>query len=50
VADIPALRTGQMVDGTDTADILLVEYSDFGCFYCKKFHSEGTIKKLSEKY
>lgn len=32
------------------AQILWVEYSDLECPFCAKFHNEGTIKQVTDKY
>lgn len=39
----------EFLSGNKNKKIILVEYSDLECPYCKKFHSE-TIPKILEKY
>ena len=40
---------GEPTMGSSTAPITIVEFSDFECPYCKRFH-EGTFKQLKKTY
>ena len=39
VADVRPLRPTDHILGSPTAKVLIVEYSDFECSFCKDFHS-----------
>jgi protein-disulfide isomerase len=43
-----ATNTGEHIKGNPEAEILIVEYSDIECPFCKKFHT--TMKQLMETY
>jgi len=45
---IPALSDKDHVRGSKEADILLIEYSDLECPFCKTFHP--TTQKLTDEY
>lgn len=45
---VPPVRADDHVRGNPDAQISLVEYSDYECPYCKRFH--GTVSKLIERY
>lgn len=46
---IPAVSEADHILGNPNAPIVLVEYSDFDCPFCKKYHEE-TIQPLMDEY
>lgn len=48
VANHPALTDKDHVKGNRNAKVVLVEYSDYECPFCERFHP--TIVKISEEY
>jgi protein-disulfide isomerase len=46
--DVPGIRPDDHVRGDPDARISLIEYSDYECPYCKRFH--GTAMELLERY
>lgn len=46
--DVPAVTSADNIIGTTAADIVLVEYSDTECPFCKNFHQ--TLKTLQGEY
>ncbi len=49
-SDIAAIKKDAYVDGSDSADILWIEYSDLECPYCKALHDSKAISNLQTKY
>lgn len=47
-ADIPAVTASDRVLGDRKAPIMIVEYSDIECPYCKQFHN--TLKTIVKEY
>jgi len=48
VTDVPALGDGDHLSGSIDAPVVLIEYSDLQCPFCKSFHP--TIKQVLGKY
>ncbi|KKT87007.1 MAG: Sodium/proton antiporter [Parcubacteria group bacterium GW2011_GWA2_46_10] len=46
--DVPVLEEGDHLRGSIDAPVVLIEYSDLECPYCKRFHPE--VKQMIEKY
>jgi protein-disulfide isomerase len=46
--EVPQVRPDDHIVGNPDADIVIVEYSDLECPYCKVFHE--TMKSIIEKY
>lgn len=46
--DVPPVTDDDYIRGNSNADIVLVEYSDFECPFCKRFHP--TMQKVVEEY
>ncbi len=45
---LPPVTSDDHIRGNKNADVLLVEYSDFECPFCKSFHP--TIQRLTKEY
>lgn len=48
VKDVPALGSNEHILGNPEADILIVEYSDIECPFCKQFHV--TMQQIIDEY
>ncbi len=49
--DIATIKADAYIEGdTDDATLLLVEYSDMECIYCKRMHDDLIIENLEKKY
>lgn len=46
--NVPAINEKDHIMGNPNADIVIIEYSDFECPYCKTHHS--TLNKIVEEY
>ena len=47
---LAAIKAGGLWDGAKDGKIILLEYSDLQCPFCKRHHDNGTIKSLLAKY
>lgn len=47
---LAAIKSAGLWDGSKDAKIILLEYSDLQCPFCKRHHDNGTIKSLLTKY
>jgi protein-disulfide isomerase len=48
VRPVPPLKEGDHIRGNPDAPIVLIEYSDYECPFCKRFHS--TLQAMMETY
>jgi protein-disulfide isomerase len=48
LSKIPGISKDDYVRGNRNADVVLIEYSDYECPYCKKFHP--TMQQVSKDY
>jgi len=49
-SQLQAIKKEAFIKGNPNAKITVIEYSDFQCPYCKKFHEDGTLEKLAQNY
>lgn len=47
---ITAVTEGVSIDGNEAADVLLIEYSDIECPFCKKHHDNGTVAQVLKNF
>jgi protein-disulfide isomerase len=47
---VQALKKDAFVKGNPSAKITVIEYSDFQCPYCQRFHSDGVLDQLVKNY
>ncbi|HMY80243.1 MAG TPA: DsbA family protein [Candidatus Absconditabacterales bacterium] len=47
---VKKIKDSALIVGSKDAKILIVEYSDLQCPFCKRHHDNGTLKSLVDKY
>jgi protein-disulfide isomerase len=48
--EVKKIKDSALLVGPKDAKILIVEYSEFQCPFCKRHHDNGTLKALVDKY
>jgi protein-disulfide isomerase len=48
--EVKKIKDSALLVGPKDAKILIVEYSDLQCPFCKRHHDNGTLKALVDKY
>jgi len=48
IEKLPAITDQDHIDGSRDADVIVVEYSDMNCPYCRRFHP--TMKQIREEF
>ncbi len=49
-AQVQSLKKDTFIKGNPNAKITIIEYSDFQCPYCEKFHNDGVLDQIVKNY